>query len=46
MPRSCRGHRYILCINDDVTNYLITVHIHQARSGEVGDALIENIITK
>ena len=23
MPRSCRGHRYILCIIDEVTNYMI-----------------------
>ena len=25
MPRSHKGHRYILCIIDEVTNYLITV---------------------
>ena len=30
MPRSYRGHRYILCIIDEVTNYLITIPIHQA----------------
>ena len=29
-----------------VTNYLITVPILQARLKEVGDTLIENIITK
>ena len=29
-----------------MTNYLITVPIHQAKSEEIGDALIENIITK
>ena len=29
-----------------MTNYLITVPIHHSRSEEVGDALIENIITK
>ena len=46
MPRSFRGHTYILCIFDEVTNYLITVPIHQAKSEEVGDALIENVITK
>ena len=46
MPRSYKGHRYILCIIDEITNYLITVPIHQAKSEEVGDALIENIITK
>ena len=46
MPRSYRGHKFILCIIDDVTNYLITVPIHQAKSEEVGEALIENAITK
>ena len=37
---------FILCIIDEVTNYLITVPIHQAESEEIGEALIENIITK
>ena len=45
MPRSYKGHKYILYIIDEVTNYLITVPIHQARSEEVGYALIENVIT-
>ena len=46
MPRSYKGHRYILCIIDEVTNYLITVLIHQSTSEEIGDALIENVISK
>ena len=46
MPRSYRGHTCILCIIDEVTNYLITVPIHQAKSEEVGEAHIENITTK
>ena len=46
MPKSYRGHKYILCIIDEVTNYLITIPIHLAKSEEVGDALIENVITK
>ena len=46
MPRSYKGHKFILCIINKVTNYLITVTIHQAKSEEVGDTLIENIITK
>ena len=46
MCRSYKGDKYILCIINEVTNYLITVPIHQARSDEVGDALIENVITK
>ena len=40
------GHRYILCIIDEVTNELVTVSIFQARSEEIGEALIENVITK
>ena len=46
MLRSYKGHKYILCIIDEVTNYLITVPIHQSRLGEIGDALIENVISK
>ena len=46
MPRSYRRHKYILCIINVVTNYLIMFPIHQARSEEIGDALIENVITK
>ena len=46
MPRSRKGHKYILCIIDEVTNYLIMVPIFQARSEEIGKALIENVITK
>ena len=46
MPRSQKGHRYILCIIDEVTNFLVTVPIFQARSEEIGEALIENVITK
>ena len=46
MPRSHKGHRYILCIIDEVTNYLVTAPIFQARSEEIGEALIENVIMK
>ena len=46
MPRSYKGHRYILCIIDKVTNYLVTVPIFQAKSEEVGEALLEHVITK
>ena len=35
-----------MCIIDEVTNYLITVPIHHTKSEEVGEALIENVITK
>ena len=46
MPRSHKGHKFILCIIDEVTNYLITFPIFQAKSEEVGEVLIENIISK
>ena len=46
MPRSQKGHQYILCIVDELTNYLVTIPLYQARSEEVGEALIENVITK
>ena len=46
MPRLHKGHKFILCIIDEVTNYLITVPIYQAKSEEIGEALIENVITK
>ena len=44
MSRSHKGHRYIICIIDEVTNYLVTVSIFQAGSEEIGEALIENVI--
>ena len=46
MPRSHKGHKYILCIIDEVTNFLITVPIFHAKSEEVGEALLEHVITK
>ena len=46
MPRSGKVHKFILCITDEATNYLITVPIYQSKAEEVGEALIEHIITK
>ena len=46
MPRSQKGHRYILCVRDEMTNYLITILLYQAKSEEVGEALIDNVISK
>ena len=46
MPKSHYGHKFILCIIDEVTNYSISIPIYQAKSEEVGEALIENVITK
>ena len=46
MSRSQKGHKFILCVIDEVTNYLIIVPIYYAKSEGVGEALIENIISK
>ena len=46
MPKSSKGHKFILCIIDEVTNYLITVPMYQSKVEEVGEALIEHVITK
>ena len=46
MPRSEKGHKFILCIIDEMTNYLITVPIYHSRTEEVGEALTEHIISK
>ena len=46
MPRSQKGHKFILCIIDEMMNYLITVPIYRSRSEEVGEALIEHVISK
>ena len=46
MPRSSKGHKYILCIIDEVNNYLITVPIYQTKSEDIREALINNAITK
>ena len=41
-----KGHKYVLCVIVEVKNFLITVPIFQARSEEVGEALLEHVITK
>ena len=46
MPKSYKGHKIILCVIDKMTNYLRTMPIYQARSEEVWDALIDNVISK
>ena len=46
IPRSQKGHKFILCIIDEMTNYLIMVPIYRSRSEEVGEVLIEHIISK
>ena len=46
MPKSYRGHKFILWVIDEMINYLKTMPIHQARSEEIEDALIDNVISK
>ena len=46
MPKLQKGHKYVLCVIDEVTNFLITVTIFQAKTEEVGEALLEHVITK
>ena len=46
MPESNRGHKFILCVIDEVTNYLITVLLYQSKLEEVGEVLIEHVLTK
>ena len=46
MPKLSKGHRFNLCIIDEVMNYLIMVPVYQSKEVEVGEALIEHIITK
>ena len=41
-PKLLRGHQFILCIIDEVTDYLITIHIQQSKSEDTGDAKIEH----
>ena len=46
MPKSSRGHKFILCIIDEVTNYLIMTPVYQSKAEEISEALIEHVITK
>ena len=46
MPKLQKGHKYVLCVIDEVTNFLITVPIFQDRSEEVREALLKHVITK
>ena len=46
MPRSQKGHEFIFCMIDEMTNYHITAPLYKARSLEFREALIENIISK
>ena len=46
MLRSSTGHKYILCVNDEATNYMIIAPIKYSISEKVGEALINNVISK
>ena len=46
MPRPQKGHKFILCIIDEMTNYMITVPFFRSRSEEVGEALIGHVVSK
>ena len=46
MPKSYKGDRYILCVIDEVTHYIITAHVKQAKSEEIGESLINSVFSK
>ena len=46
MPHSGKGNKFILCIKDEVTNYLIMVPIYQSKAKGIGEALIEHVVMK
>ena len=46
MPKLSKGFKFILCIIDEVTNYIIMIPVYQSKAEEIGKALIEHIITK
>ena len=46
MPKSQKGYKYVLCVIDEVTNFLIMVPIFQARLEELGETLLEHVIAK
>ena len=46
MPKSYKGDKYILCVIDEVTNYIVTAPVKQARSEEIGEILINSVFSK
>ena len=46
MPKSYKGDKYILCVIDKVTNYIITALVKQARSEEIGEILINSVFSQ
>ena len=45
-PNYTTGDRYILCVIDEVTNYIITAPMKQAKSEEIGEILINSVFSK
>ena len=46
MPKSHKGDRYILGIIDEVTNYIITAPVKQAKLEEIREILINSVFSK
>ena len=46
MPKSYKGDKYIFCVIDKVTNYIITAPVKQAKSEEIGEILINSVFSK
>ena len=46
IPSSYKGHKFIVAVNDEVTNFMIAILIHQSKSEEVRDALIKHVFSK
>ena len=46
MPKLSKGHKFILCIMDKVTNYLVMIPVYQSEAEGIGEALFGNLITK
>ena len=46
MPKLSKGHKFILCIIDEVMNNLIMIPVYQSKAEEIGEALIEHIMHK
>ena len=46
ISKSYKGYTFILCIIAELMSYLITVPIHQSKSEEIGNILIDNVMSK
>ena len=46
MLKSYKGDKYILCVIDEVTNYIVKAPVKQARSEEIGEILMNTVFSK